>query len=173
MPLAPAVIAAVQDATGVWYHEFPLIPERVLRGLGRLSLALSMIVLLRGGGDLASGVAYRLHRAGLSVVITEIAQPLMVRRTVSFGEAVYRGATVVEGITARLVAGSPALEAALSAGEIPVLVDPDASIIQHAPSRDSGRRAHDQAGAGPWLGRQPTWSSVWDPASSPVRTAMQ
>jgi len=88
-----------------------------------------MIVLLRGGGDLASGVAYRLHRAGLPVVITEIAQPLMVRRTVSFGEAVYRGVTVVEGVTARLVGGSPALGAAFTAGEIPVLVDPDASIL--------------------------------------------
>jgi len=36
LPLAPAVIAAVHDATGVWFHEFPLIPERVLRGLGKI-----------------------------------------------------------------------------------------------------------------------------------------
>jgi CO/xanthine dehydrogenase Mo-binding subunit len=36
LPLAPAVIAAVHDATGVWIHEFPLIPERVLRGLGKI-----------------------------------------------------------------------------------------------------------------------------------------
>jgi CO/xanthine dehydrogenase Mo-binding subunit len=36
LPLAPAVIAAVHDATGVWFHEFPLIPERVLQGLGKL-----------------------------------------------------------------------------------------------------------------------------------------
>ncbi len=37
LPLAPAVMAAVHDATGVWFYEFPLIPERVLQGLGKLS----------------------------------------------------------------------------------------------------------------------------------------
>jgi len=36
LPVAPAVIAAVHEATGVWFHEFPLIPERVLRGLGKI-----------------------------------------------------------------------------------------------------------------------------------------
>ena len=36
LPLAPAVIAAVRQATGVWFNEFPLTPERILRGLGRL-----------------------------------------------------------------------------------------------------------------------------------------
>jgi CO/xanthine dehydrogenase Mo-binding subunit len=36
VPFAPAVIAAVQDATGVWFHEFPLTPERILRGLGKI-----------------------------------------------------------------------------------------------------------------------------------------
>jgi CO/xanthine dehydrogenase Mo-binding subunit len=36
LPVAPAVIAGVQQATGVWFHEFPLIPERILRGLGRI-----------------------------------------------------------------------------------------------------------------------------------------
>ena len=36
LPMAPAVIAAVHDATGVWFNEFPLTPERVLRGLGKI-----------------------------------------------------------------------------------------------------------------------------------------
>lgn len=36
MPLAPAVVAAVHDATGVWIHEIPLTPERVLKSLGRI-----------------------------------------------------------------------------------------------------------------------------------------
>ena len=57
-----------------------------------------MIVLIRGGGDLASGVALRLHRAGLRVVITEIAQPLAVRRLVSFSEAIYSGSVSVEQV---------------------------------------------------------------------------
>jgi CO/xanthine dehydrogenase Mo-binding subunit len=36
LPMAPAIIAAVHDATGVWFHEFPLIPQRVLQGLGKI-----------------------------------------------------------------------------------------------------------------------------------------
>jgi CO/xanthine dehydrogenase Mo-binding subunit len=36
IPLAPAVIAAVHDATGIWFDDFPLTPERVLRGLGKI-----------------------------------------------------------------------------------------------------------------------------------------
>ena len=86
------------------------------------------LVLLRGGGDLASGVALRLHRAGISVAITELPEPLAVRRTVSFSEAVYEGHHSVEGINARLVKPDQ-LSAALEAGEIPVLVDPDANIL--------------------------------------------
>lgn len=86
------------------------------------------MILLRGGGDLASGVALRLHRAGLQLVITELAQPLAVRRTVSFAEAVYEGQQTVEGVTARLVEPDQ-LSAALDAGEIPVIVDPNAEII--------------------------------------------
>jgi xanthine dehydrogenase accessory factor len=86
------------------------------------------LILLRGGGDLASGVALRLHRAGLQLVITELPQPLAVRRTVSFAEAVYEGHHTVEGITARLVERDQ-LSAALEADQIPVVIDPDAHIL--------------------------------------------
>jgi len=86
------------------------------------------LILLRGGGDLATGVALRLHRAGIQVVIAELAQPLAVRRAVSFAEAVYEGVHTVEGITARRV-GPNQLSAALAAREIPVLVDPAAQIL--------------------------------------------
>jgi xanthine dehydrogenase accessory factor len=86
------------------------------------------VVLLRGGGDLASGVALRLHRAGLRVVITELPQPLAVRRAVSFAEAVYEGAHRVEGVTARR-AEADQVPALLQADEIPVLVDPEAAIL--------------------------------------------
>jgi xanthine dehydrogenase accessory factor len=90
------------------------------------------LVLLRGGGDLASGVALRLQRAGIRVVITELAQPLAVRRTVSFGEAVYEGVHTVEGLTARRVEPQQ-IEAVVEAGEIPVLVDPDAEVLLASP----------------------------------------
>jgi xanthine dehydrogenase accessory factor len=86
------------------------------------------LVLLRGGGDLATGVALRLHRAGIKVLITELAQPLAVRRAVSFGEAVYEGVHTVEGITARRVERDE-ITSVLEAGEIPVLVDPNADIL--------------------------------------------
>ncbi len=86
------------------------------------------LILIRGGGDLASGVALRLHRAGLKVLISELPQPLAVRRTVAFAEAVYAGQVTLEGVTASLVNGEQ-VAAALEAGEIPVLVDPDASIL--------------------------------------------
>jgi xanthine dehydrogenase accessory factor len=86
------------------------------------------LVLVRGGGDLATGVVLRLHRAGMKVVIIELAQPLAVRRAVSFAEAVYEGQHTVEGVTARLVKGDQ-LWATLDADEIPLVVDPDADIL--------------------------------------------
>lgn len=90
------------------------------------------LILLRGGGDLASGVALRLYRAGLRLVISELRQPLAVRRAVSFAEAVYEGAHTVEGVTARL-AQPDQVSAVLDAGEIPVLIDPNADILAARP----------------------------------------
>src|SRR5215204_4065713 len=87
-------------------------------------------VMIRGGGDLATGVALRLHRASIKVVITELAQPLAVRRTVSFSEAVYEGQHTVEGVTARLIEASQlAAGAKREADEIPVLIDPNVDIL--------------------------------------------
>jgi xanthine dehydrogenase accessory factor len=93
---------------------------------------MSAIILIRGGGDLASGVALRLYRAGLKVLISELPQPLAVRRTVSFAEAVYEGHALVEGVTARLVEREQ-VQATFEAKKIPVLVDPDASILTVLP----------------------------------------
>lgn len=86
-------------------------------------------VAIRGGGDLGSGVAYRLRRSGFPVLITELPSPLLVRRMVSFGSAVLEGPVVIEGITARRVETLEAAFVSQNAGEIPVLVDPDASIL--------------------------------------------
>jgi xanthine dehydrogenase accessory factor len=93
-----------------------------------------MIVLIRGGGDLSSGVALRLHRAGLRVVITELAQPLAVRRLVCFGEAVYAGECSVEEVTARRVTDPTdtlRVLQVLSKGHIAVLIDPQGEAIRH------------------------------------------
>ncbi len=89
------------------------------------------LILLRGGGDLASGVAYRLRRAGLPVIIAELAKPLAVRTTVSYGMAAVYGAVIVEGIVAQRAALDDllGLYAMLEAGIIPVLIDPDGASI--------------------------------------------
>jgi xanthine dehydrogenase accessory factor len=88
------------------------------------------ILLIRGGGDLASGVALRLIRSGLRVVVTEIAQPLAVRRTVAFAEAVYAGEITIEGISAHRIpdpTDSFRILMVLGKQQVPVLVDPDCS----------------------------------------------
>jgi xanthine dehydrogenase accessory factor len=85
------------------------------------------LVLIKGAGDLATGVAYRLFRSGFPVLMTELPEPLMVRRTVSFGQAVYERETTVEGVTARRVADPrEGLALAHQGDVIPVLVDPEA-----------------------------------------------
>jgi xanthine dehydrogenase accessory factor len=92
-----------------------------------------MIVLIRGGGDLASGVAVRLHRSGFKVVITELAKPLAVRRLASFGDAIYRGEMTLEGIVAKRVneIDDPLrILQIISKGRIPVIIDPEGKSIQ-------------------------------------------
>jgi xanthine dehydrogenase accessory factor len=90
---------------------------------------MSFIVLILGGGDLASGVALRLHRVGLRVAITELPQPLAVRRLVSFAEAVYEGEWTVEGVTARRVVDHTdtlKILQVFAKRQIPILIDPTA-----------------------------------------------
>ncbi|HYF90686.1 MAG TPA: selenium-dependent molybdenum cofactor biosynthesis protein YqeB [Symbiobacteriaceae bacterium] len=83
------------------------------------------MILIKGAGELASGIGWRLVRCGWPVVMTEVPQPLAVRRTVAFSSAVYEGTWTVEGVTARLVT---AVEDA-SAGEIPLLIDAAADCV--------------------------------------------
>lgn len=86
------------------------------------------IVLLRGGGDLATGVAARLHRCGFGLIITEMAQPRAVRRLVALAEAVYQGFVAIEELKGQLTDSlSNALDC-LRAGVIPVIVDLEAKI---------------------------------------------
>jgi xanthine dehydrogenase accessory factor len=84
-----------------------------------------VLVILYGGGDLASGVAARLHRCGIQVVIAELSQPVAVRRSVSFASAVYEEFIQIEGIRAVRVKDAAAVKQRLLQKMIPVLVDPD------------------------------------------------
>lgn len=88
-------------------------------------------ILIRGGGDLASGVAIRLQRAGLRLAIAELEQPLTVRRKVSFAEAIFTGETRVEEVVASRIAVLEKAEEVLSRGHIPVLVDPQAHCLSN------------------------------------------
>jgi xanthine dehydrogenase accessory factor len=94
-----------------------------------LSRASRPIVILRGGGDLATGVAARLHRCGFDVILTEMAKPRAVRRLVALAEAVYQGRVEIEDLRGQLADSlSNALDY-LQAGTIPVMVDPEAKIL--------------------------------------------
>ncbi len=89
----------------------------------------NILILIKGAGDLASGVAYRLKRSGFPLLMTELPAPLLVRRTVSFGEAVYSGATTIEDISARRVDTAQKAQALAHTEMIPVLIDPQATAV--------------------------------------------
>ena len=84
-----------------------------------------MLILIRGAGDIATGIALRLHRAGMQVVMTDLPHPTAIRRTVCFSPAIALGAAEVEGVRAVCARDVPHARALLAAGAVPVLADPD------------------------------------------------
>ena len=84
-----------------------------------------MLVLIRGAGDLASGIALRLWRSGFAVVMTDLERPTAIRRTVAFSEAVIHGTATVENVTAKRAADGGEARQLLAEGFLPVLADPD------------------------------------------------
>ncbi|MBM4428895.1 MAG: EF2563 family selenium-dependent molybdenum hydroxylase system protein [Chloroflexi bacterium] len=88
------------------------------------------LVLIRGGGDLGSGVAHRLFRAGFQVLICELAQPTVIRRAVSFASAIYEGHILIEGVEGRWIRDFDEAGRAPGEGFIPVLVDPAGQAIR-------------------------------------------
>lgn len=87
------------------------------------------VVVVRGAGDLATGVGYRLHRCGFKVLMLEIENPLVIRRTVSYAQSVYDGEIVINGVKGVSVSSQGEIESAWEREEIPVLVDERAEII--------------------------------------------
>jgi xanthine dehydrogenase accessory factor len=83
------------------------------------------LVVVKGAGDLATGVMHRLSRAGFAVMATELPQPTVLRRTVAFAEAVTSGQMTVEGITACRANSVEDIRQALANGLVPIVVDPD------------------------------------------------
>lgn len=88
-----------------------------------------MLVIIRGAGDLASGIALRLHHARIQVVMTDLPRPTAIRRTVCFSQAILHGQMQVEDVTAVYAAAAAEVPAILAEGKIPVLADPEGSCI--------------------------------------------
>jgi xanthine dehydrogenase accessory factor len=90
-----------------------------------------LVVLIRGAGEMASGVAHRLHQSHFKICMIEISRPLAVRRGVAFSEAIYEGEKEVEGIRAKLISKPDEIEGIWKKGDIPILVDPDGKETKH------------------------------------------
>ena len=90
------------------------------------------IIGIRGGGDIATGVAWRLHKCGFRVYIMEIERPLMVRRTVCFAQAVIDNEATIEGVTAKMEAKSSleGFEKLWCENIIPIIIDPNGASIE-------------------------------------------
>lgn len=87
------------------------------------------IVVLRGGGDIATGIGHRLFMAGFKVVVIDIKEPTAIRRKVSFCEAIYIGEIEVEGVKAVLCRTIEEINDNIDKGFVPVLIDEKGDII--------------------------------------------
>ena len=89
-----------------------------------------MMVLIKGAGDLATGIAYRLKKSGFDVVMTEIHKPTTVRRTVAFSQAVFDNEIVIEGIKGVKVNNINEIYEEIREGNIPIIIDEKAEVIK-------------------------------------------
>lgn len=89
-----------------------------------------MMVLIKGAGDLATGIAYRLKKCGFDIVMTEIHKPTTVRRTVAFSQAVFDNEIVIEGIKGVKVNNINEIYEEIREGNIPIIIDEKADIIK-------------------------------------------
>lgn len=87
------------------------------------------LIVIRGGGDIATGTIHRLWRCGFPVLVLECSRPSAIRRKVSFCEAVYDGTADVEGAVCRKIGDVQRWQSVWENGEIPLLVDPSGKSI--------------------------------------------
>lgn len=88
------------------------------------------LVIVRGGGDIATGTIYKLYKCGFRVLILEIAKPSAIRRNVAFSEAVYHGSQTVEDLTCVLANSLEEATSLLKEGKLAMLVDPTGDCIK-------------------------------------------
>ena len=84
----------------------------------------NQLIIVRGGGDIATGTIHKLHRCGYPVLVLETAAPSAIRRQVALSEAVYDGVSEVEGAECVRVSSWKEAKEILSRGQIPLRVDP-------------------------------------------------
>ena len=87
------------------------------------------LIIVRGGGDLATGTIYKLYKCGFPILILEVAMPSAIRRNVAFSEAVYQGTQTVEDVTCYRAESLAQAESLLQEGKLVVLVDPKGNSI--------------------------------------------
>jgi len=87
-----------------------------------------LVVLIKGGGEVASGVAHRLFRAHFKVCLTQTPYPKPVSRGVAFSEAIYDGKKEVEGVVAKLVKSASEIPKMWAENKLAIIVDPGATI---------------------------------------------
>lgn len=87
------------------------------------------LVVIRGGGDLATGVIQKFYRSGFPLLVLETARPTAIRRNVALCEAVYTGEAEVEGMRCRLISDITAIPQCHKAGVIPMMVDPGGEVV--------------------------------------------
>lgn len=88
------------------------------------------LIIVRGGGDIATGTIHRLHRCGYPVMVLETGYPSAIRRQVAFSEAVYDGTSQVEGTVCVRVKDFGEAKKVLKEGDVPLMVDPDCQVLK-------------------------------------------
>ena len=87
------------------------------------------LIIVRGGGDLATGTIYKLYKCGFPVLILEVPRPSAIRRNAAFSEAVYEGTQRVEDVTCYLADSLEAARKLLAEGKLTLLADPKGEAI--------------------------------------------
>ena len=101
--------------------------------MGEIKLMRKNIVMIRGGGDIGTAIAHKLHRSGFKVLVLEVPHPMVIRRRVSFAEAIFHGEVVVEGIRAVKTEGLEKIMQVWEDGDIPVVIDKDCALMNEIP----------------------------------------
>jgi len=104
-------------------------PNRKESCMSKYSDIFDNLIVVRGAGDLATAIIIRLHKSGFRVIALDIEKPTVIRRTVSFAQAMFEKKMTVEGVTAKLC-DIDSVEDVLAEGFVPVVIDPQGEVIR-------------------------------------------